>query len=150
MRLWRIGSGLYPVWSSEGARLKGGRWNHPGTPAIYASASFALAALEVLVHGNIGRVPRNSRYVRIDLPEDAPVDRIDAVDVPGWEAQPPVASCAVGDRWLRAGGALALLVPSVVTHGLDSNALINPQHAAFSRIVVSEEQPVQWDGRLGG
>ena len=36
MRLWRIGSALYPVWSAEGARLKGGRWNHPGIPAIYA------------------------------------------------------------------------------------------------------------------
>lgn len=148
MRLWRIGNGLYPVWSSDGARLKGGRWNHPGTPAIYASTSFALAVLEVLVHANIGHVPAKARYVTIDLPDDAPVDRIAVADVPGWDALPAQASRTAGDRWLHARDALLLLVPSVVTRGLDANAMINPLHAAFGRIVVGEEQPVQWDGRL--
>ena len=148
MRLWRIGNGLYPVWSGDGARLKGGRWNHPGTPAIYASASFALAVLEVLVHANIGRVPAKAGYVTIDLPDDAPVDRIAAENLPGWDAHPAQASRAFGDRWLRARDALVLLVPSVVTGGLDANAMVNPLHAAFARIAVSEEQPVRWDGRL--
>lgn len=148
MRLWRIGSGLYPVWSGDGARLKGGRWNRAGTPAIYGAASFALAVLEVLVHSNIGHVPRQARYVSIDLPDDAPIDRITAADVPDWDAHPPGVSCAFGDRWLRERAALVLLVPSVVTRGLDENAVINPLHAAFARVVVSEEQPVQWDGRL--
>lgn len=148
MRLWRIGSGLYPVWSGESARLKGGRWNLPGTQAVYASASFALAVLEVMVHANTGRVPAKARYVTIDLPEDAPVDQVAASDVPGWDVLPPRASCTFGDRWLRGQGGLVLLVPSVVTRGLDADALINPRHAAFERIVVGEEQPVQWDGRL--
>jgi hypothetical protein len=83
MRLWRIGSALHQVWSGEGARLKGGRWNQPGTLAIYAATSHASAALEILVHGNIGRVPRGFRCVTIDIPDDAPIDRVapDAVRI---------------------------------------------------------------------
>jgi RES domain-containing protein len=148
MRLWRIASALHPVWSSEGARLKGGRWNQPGTPAIYAATSYAAAALEILVHSTIGRVPRGFRYVTIDIPDDARIDRVEPDAVTGWEALPPRASCAFGDAWLRARDALVLLVPSVVTGGLDLNAVINPLHAAFDHIVVGPEQSVRWDARL--
>jgi RES domain-containing protein len=148
MRLWRIGSALHPVWSSEGARLKGGRWNQPGTPAIYAATSYASAVLEILVHGNIGRVPRGFRYVTIDIPDDARTDRVAPDAVPGWDAMPPSASCGFGEKWLRGRAALVLLVPSVVTNGLDLNALINPLHPDFARIAVGDEETVRWDARL--
>ncbi|HEY1933404.1 MAG TPA: RES domain-containing protein [Acetobacteraceae bacterium] len=148
MRLWRITSALYPVWSADGARLKGGRWNHRGSPAIYAASSYALAVLEVLVHGNIGRVPRGFRYVAIDVPDDAPTEHVDAATVRGWDATPPHASCNFGDAWLRRRDGLVLLVPSVVTHGLDTNAMVNPLHRDFDRVAVSAEQSVQWDERL--
>jgi len=148
MRLWRIASALHPVWSSEGARLKGGRWNQPGTPAIYAATSYASAVLEILVHSTIGRVPRDFRYVTIDIPDDTRVDRVEPDAVPGWETLPPRASCAFGDAWLRVREGLVLLVPSVVTGGLDLNAVVNPLHQAFDRIVAGLEQPVRWDPRL--
>jgi RES domain-containing protein len=148
MRLWRIGNRFHPVWSSDGARLKGGRWNQRGSPAAYTAESFALAVLEVLVHAGIGRVPVTARYVTADVPDDVPVDRVVAEELPGWDLQPPGGSVHFGERWLRERKGLVLLVPSVVTRGLDSNALLNPMHPDFGRIVVSEEQPVQWDGRL--
>ena len=148
MRLWRIGNALFPVWSAEGARLKGGRWNQPGTPAIYAATSFASAALETLVHANIGRVPRDARYVTIDIPDDAPVERLGAEHVPEWNAIPPGPSRIAGDAWIRARSGLVLLVPSAVTLGLDDNAVVNPLHPDFARVVVSAEAPVRWDERL--
>lgn len=148
MRLWRIASALYPVWSADGARLKGGRWNQRGTPAIYAASSYALAVLEVLVHGNVGRMPRGFRYVTIDVPDDAPTEAGAAASVPGWDAMPPRASCIFGDAWLRRRDALVLLVPSVVTRGLDSNAVVNPLHPDFGRMAISAEHEVQWDERL--
>ena len=148
MRLWRIGSALHPVWSGEGARLKGGRWNQPGTPAIYAATSYASAVLEVLVHGNIGRMPRGFRYVTIDIPADAMIDRVAPEAVPGWDGLPPRASCAFGEAWLRRREALVLLVPSVVTNGLDLHAMVNPLHPDFARIAIGEEQTVRWDLRL--
>jgi RES domain-containing protein len=148
MRLWRIASALYPVWSAEGARLRGGRWNRPGTPAIYAATSFAAAVLEVLVHANTGRVPPSFRVVIADLPDDAPIQRIAPGDVPAWDAMPPEASCRFGDAWLREASGLVLLVPSVVTGGMDLNAVVNPRHPAFARIAVGPEAPVRLAPRL--
>ena len=148
MRLWRIGSAIYPVWSSEGARLKGGRWNLPGTPAIYAATSYASAVLEVLVHANTGRIPTGLRHVVIDIPETASVETLRAEDVPGWNALPAGVSRMVGNAWLRERTALVLLVPSVITGGMDMNAIVNPLHPDFSGVAVSPETPVQWDARL--
>jgi RES domain-containing protein len=148
MRLWRIGNALYPVWSAEGARLRGGRWNRPGSPAIYAATSYASAVLETLVHANIGRLPPSFRVVAVDIPESAPIDRVPPDDVPGWDAHPPRNSCDFGDRWLRSRRGLVLLVPSVVTGGMDLNAMINPLHPQFEQIEVSGEQPVALDPRL--
>ena len=148
MRLWRIGSALHAVWSGEGVRLKGGRWNRPGTAAVYAATSYASAALEVLVHANIGRVPRSLRYVAIDIPDDARIDQVAPDAVPGWDSLPPHASCMFGDAWLRSREGLVLLVPSVITGGLDLNAVVNPLHPDFARVVAADEQPVQWDARL--
>ena len=148
MRLWRIANALYPVWSAEGARLRGGRWNRPGTPAIYAATSFASAVLEILVHANIGRVPPTFRVVAADIPDDARIDQVNPDDVPGWDALPAAASCAYGDAWLREQAGLVLLVPSVVTGGMDLNAVINPLHADFPRIAVGMGAPVRLDPRL--
>ena len=148
MRLWRIANALYPVWSGDGARLKGGRWNRPGTPAIYAATSYASAVLEILVHANIGRIAPTFRVVAADVPDTARIDHVAAADVPGWDAMPPGVSCDHGERWLQARAGLVLLVPSVVTGGMDLNAMINPMHPDFARIEVGPEQPVRLDSRL--
>ena len=55
MFVYRVASRRYAADNSEGARLNGGRWNNPGTPVIYTSASRSLAALEVIV--NNGAIP---------------------------------------------------------------------------------------------
>ncbi len=148
MRLWRLGGVGYKLWSGEGARLKGGRWNQKGTPAIYTATSFAMGVLEILVHANIGRVPRGIGYIEIDIPNGAPIERMAPEDVPGWDAHPAEASVRFGTAWLKSGHALVLLVPSAVTGGLDLNAMVNPAHPAFARISASAEQPVRLDPRL--
>ena len=52
MVIYRLGSGRYPANDGLGASLYGGRWNRKGTPVIYAAASRALCALEVLTNAN--------------------------------------------------------------------------------------------------
>src|ERR1022692_420605 len=42
MFVYRIGSSRYPANDGNGAALYGGRWNHKGTPLIYAAESRAL------------------------------------------------------------------------------------------------------------
>ena len=148
MRLWRIAGASYVVWSSEGARLYGARWNPAGLPAIYAGTSYAICMLEILVHANRGVPPARLRYVQADLPEGAAIERAEIGEVAGWNSANPGAAQAFGGAWLRSRRSLVLLVPSVVTEGLDWNAVINPLHPAFPGVVVGPELEVAWDPRL--
>jgi RES domain-containing protein len=138
------------VWGGEGARLHGGRWNPPGLPAIYAGTSFAIAALEILVHANLGRVPRSARFVEAAVPDGVPVERLDPDALPGWADADPAAAQGFGGAWLRERRSAVLLVPSAATGGLDLNAVVNPDHPGAGQIAVAEERPVAWDRRLFG
>lgn len=52
IRFWRLDAGRHAAtWNTgEGSFRVGGRWNSPGTRAIYASLDPATATLEVAVH----------------------------------------------------------------------------------------------------
>ena len=148
MRLWRIAGATHPVWSGEGARRTGARWNPAGVPVIYTGTSYAISALEILVHTNGKAPPQRFRYVHADLPGGTAVEHAEPARIPGWDSADIGAAQAYGARWLQERRSLVLIVPSVVTQGLDSNALINPAHPDFDRIVVSGEKTVAWDERL--
>ena len=55
-----------------------------------------------------------------------------------------------GQAWLRERRSALLLVPSAVTAGLDTNAVINPDHPDAAHITVTAEAPVTLDPRLFG
>jgi RES domain-containing protein len=148
MRLWRIAGASHAVWSGEGARLYGARWNPAGLPAIYAGTSYAICMLEILVHANRGVPPARLRYVQADLPEPVAIERAEMDGIAGWNSANLAAAQAYGGAWLRSRRSLVLLVPSVVTEGLDWNAVINPLHPAFADIVAGPEHDVAWDPRL--
>jgi RES domain-containing protein len=146
MRVWRIAGAAYPVWSGEGARIAGARWNPAGIPAIYTGTSYAIAALETLVH--LGGMPRRFNYVAADIPNDASIEAVDLDRARSWLSDDLSPAQAYGTLWLRERRSLVLLVPSVVTGGLDSNAVINPAHPEFALCTHSQEMPVFWDKRL--
>jgi RES domain-containing protein len=50
-----------------------------------------------------------------------------------------------GDTWLREVRTAVLRVLSVMTGGRENNILINPLHPQFSKISVSEPEPIHWD-----
>lgn len=151
MRLWRIVTGRHPIWSGEGARLFGQRWNPPGLPAIYTGTSFAICLLEVLVHANRRTPPSAARFVVADVPDDVSVENFDPALCPGWDDPHDVSAAqAFGRDWLERGRSALLIVPSVITGGRDSNAVVNPAHADAARIVVGAEMPVTLDPRLFG
>src|ERR1039457_2328738 len=87
MLIYRLGSGRYPPNDGLGASLYGGRWNHKGTPAIYAAASRALCALEVLANAN--ELAGDYIATPIELPDDL------AVTLPS-PAYPSIASRQTG------------------------------------------------------
>lgn len=151
LRLWRLVTGPHPIWSGEGARLFGQRWNPPGLAAIYTGTSFAVCLLEMLVHANRRTPPSAARYVEALVPAEVTRESFDAAAHPGWDdpLDPSVAQ-AFGKAWLKQGRSALLLVPSVLTAGHDLNAVVNPAHPDARRIVVGAERPVGLDPRLFG
>lgn len=147
MRAFRIADARHPIFDGAGARLLGGRWNSPGRDAIYASPSFALAVLEVLVHTGTGTIPKHHRYVEIDIPDRVAAEEFDPTAVPEWNAPGEIASRAFGDGWLAAARSAILIVPSVISP-YDRNIVINPAHRDFRLVSASAPKPVVWDERL--
>ncbi|MDR2837935.1 MAG: RES domain-containing protein [Azonexus sp.] len=148
MRLFRIGDTRHPLWSGQGAAIFGDRWNSPGLPVIYCARTQAGAMLEVLVHANIGHVPKHHGLVIVDLPADSRIERRPAETLPqGWDGDDLTIPRAFGDQWIREQRSLILMVPSVVSK-LDFNAVVNCSHPDFSSLKPSAIQSVAWDRRL--
>jgi RES domain-containing protein len=154
LRLWRIVTRAdYPIWSGEGARLYGARWNPAGLPAIYAGTSFAVTLLEVLVHANRGSPPSASRFVEAVVPDDVSRERFDPSLAPGWDdPDDKSVAQAFGREWIDSGRAALLIVPSVVVPSVvtvrDENVVVNPDHPDAARIDVSPEKPIALDRRF--
>lgn len=150
MRLWRLVKTKYAdtAFDGEGARLHGGRWNNPGTRAAYASDSSALAVLEILVNLKDESLLSSYSLVTATIP-DALVETLRRDALPGeWDASPVLPSVqALGDRWVRKNGSLALLVPSAIVPA-SNNALINPAHPEFARFRISAIERFNFDERL--
>jgi RES domain-containing protein len=151
VRLWRIVTGSHPIWSGDGARLFGQRWNPPGLPAIYTGSSFAVCLVEVLVHANRKTPPSAARFVEARVPDAVSREWFNPALHPGWEDPGDVAVAqSFGQAWLRQRRSALLIVPSVVTAGRDTNVVVNSDHPDAALIEVGPESPVQLDPRLFG
>lgn len=145
---FRVADRRFPLFDGTAARLLGGRWNSPGRSLIYAAETFSGALLEVLVHANLGRVPKTHALVEITIPETVAIESLTRDELPGWDGEDQIVSRAFGDRWISEGRSAVLLVPGAVTSGRERNVLISPEHADFSKITASQPQDVLWDKRL--
>jgi RES domain-containing protein len=151
LRLWRIVTGSHPIWSREGARLFGQRWNPPGLPAIYTGTSFAICLVEILVHANRKTPPTAARFVEAVVPDDVSQEIFDPALLPGWDdPRDPSIAQAFGRTWIEGRRSALLFVPSVVTAGRDTNVVVNPNHPDAARITVGPETQVALDRRLFG
>lgn len=149
LRLWRIATGQHRIWSGEGARLFGQRWNPPGLAAIYTGTSFAVCLVEVLVHANRTVPPSAARYVVADVADDVAREIFDPAAHPGWDDPLDTAVAQTfGKVWIEERRAALLFVPSIVTGGRDTNVIVNPEHPDAARISVGPETPVTFDPRL--
>jgi RES domain-containing protein len=156
MQLWRIASDT-PAFTADdmagkGAASKGGRWNHAGEHAIYASTSVSLAAWETRAHlGKAGaRLPFNRYLVRIDVPDDVWTARV-RVPTPlpvGWDAIPEATvSRSLGSTWLARSTSALFVVPSVIIEE-ENNILINPAHIDTKRLKPTKVRRFLYDPRV--
>lgn len=158
MLVWRLGKTLPGQFEAqdmtgEGAFHYGGRWNSAGRHAVYASLNPATAVLESIVH--LGRLlnPIDRYLIAIEIPDDLCNDRaagvIRAKRLPAhWNAIPHhQATVLYGDKWLKKGKQLGMLVPSAVLEE-EMNIVLNPHHPAMKRLRIRKSRPFVFDPRL--
>lgn len=145
--MYRIGSSRYPTNDGRGAAQYGGRWNHKGTPLIYAAESRALCALEILAGSR--ELANDYISIPIEVPDDIPCRVVATTELPqGWHsAEHSNGTRDLGTTWANAKETVVLVVPSAVLPR-ERNYLLNPQHRDFSRIVFREAEPFYFDERL--
>lgn len=150
VQIWRITDKNYAdsAFSGEGARLWGGRFNSPGTPAVYASGSLSLALLEILVQTNDRSNLKKKILFRVEIPAEIvhapPPDKLPKK----WNNIPVSKdSQFYGDRWISEKIYPVLRVPSVVVPQ-EYNYLINPLHNLVRKISFPDAQPLPVDPRF--
>lgn len=135
--------------SGLGAEKYGGRWNNKGTRLLYTSQSRALAKLEVAVHVNLNRIPKNYHMVTIEIPDDN-ILQFDEEKLKGknWNSNPPIEFTQIeGDKFVRDKKWLILKAPSAIVKG-DYNFLIDPLHSDFNKVKILNTEPFIFDERL--
>src|SRR3954453_5075926 len=146
--VWHLASARYGdrACDGEGARLYGGRWNHPGTAGVYCSATLSPAALEYFVHVEPDLAPPSLVAVAADLPAGLDVETLEVEALPAnWRPYPaPEKLRDLGSGWVRSARTAVLLVPSsVIPH--EMNVLLNPAHPDFAKIHVRAAEPFSFD-----
>ena len=105
---WRLCPAAFvATWDSgEGAYLAGGRWNNPGTRAVYASLDPATAILEVAVHRGFAILDTQPHgLVAFTIADPAAIHVVHPGDIPNpnWlrPGYPSAGQRAFGDDLLR-------------------------------------------------
>ncbi len=148
---WRIVKQAHAsrAFSGEGARRFGGRWNRPGTSAVYLSETLSLAALELFVH--LGPAHTHIRFVRfrVEIPDEVDIDEIAVGGLPSsWRSEPPPdETMQLGDRWISHRREALLRAPSVHVPE-DHNLLLDPLGPVADRLVIGLPRPFSLDPRL--
>jgi RES domain-containing protein len=133
----------------EGARLYGGRWNSKGNAVIYASASKALAVLELLVHVIPNLIPHDLSLITLSVPDTINIKEYKIKDLPdNWRTYPaPLQTQMLGDKCLMSKESLILKVPSVIVPS-EFNFLINPAQKDIKKIKILDKERFDFDKRL--
>ncbi len=134
--------------SGNGAAIASGRWNPVGMPALYTSLNASTAVLEVRVHAS-GFMPAAHLFlVEVNIPDDLVATAYQPRLPADWcDLRLPASTVDIGRRWLSAGKALAMKVPSVVCFA-DWNLILNPLHPDFHKVTVTRQEAFALDARL--
>lgn len=138
-RLYRAAHG--PGLDGAGGLYAAGRWHRLGRRVIYFGASPAIVVLEKLAHVDPAALPGD-----LLLGHFAGEPSVESAAEP-LAASDLLACRARGERFLEAGRACALRVPSVVLPE-ESNFLINALHPEAVKIRLVSERSFFFDERL--
>lgn len=149
MKVYRLALTQYCDASGEGAKIYGGRWNLPGTQAVYAGPSVSASILERLTIDP--ELLSADRYIRYSVMEISIADQLIFIpktnELPlGWNQIPAIrASMEYGTNLLKSG-LLCFAVPSVVDQS-SLNYVINPLSSNFN-LLKFKIYPLELDRRF--
>ena len=146
--VWRIVSAkrIANVFSGEGSRINGGRWNNKGSAVIYTSGSISLASMEILV--NLPALSLLNQYATIAVRLDQKLVEELARLPEDWDSRPPSPTTkSIGDKWIAEQRSAVLKVPNVVVPA-EFNYLLNPEHPDWKLIKIQKPELYQFDPRL--
>jgi RES domain-containing protein len=149
MLLYRIGPTLHADdLKGEGARLHGGRWNHPGIPCIYSSATRALSLLEYTCHAKKSTILRDLSFITYEAPEHL-IQQYSIGQLPGnWKIWPHAKEARdFGTNFLNDNKFLLYGLPSVVIEE-EMNYIINIRHVDAAMIKIIDIKEYAYDLRL--
>ena len=133
--------------SGEGARLKGGRWNNKGIPALYTSEHISLGLLEVLANANTIEELQSIRLMAIEVPDNLKMQTITLQQLKkSWHYDFEYTQW-LGSELLRENNAVILKYPSAVVQ-TEHNFIINPLHKDFKKIKLIDSSSFYFDERL--
>jgi RES domain-containing protein len=133
--------------SGSGARLKGGRWNQPGTAVLYTSWSVSLALLEVLANAYTLENLRQVFLINIDVPDEAPVYEIKVSQLNNQWWNDFEYTQWLGSDIIKSETPLIIKCPSAIVE-TEYNYLLNPAHNAFKKIRHKINMDFRFDERL--
>lgn len=141
---------LYDL-SGTGSKLFGGRWNSPGIPALYTSASKSLAVLESLTNTPPAILQKDFSILILEIAGKVLTDEFYEKDLPkNWKVYPaPINLAKLGDKWLLARKRLLLKVPSAVISS-EFNFIINPLHGDIKKVKITAAEKLELDARVAG
>jgi RES domain-containing protein len=145
MILWRISRHL--DLSGTGGLWLRGRWHHIGNPVVDLATSPAAALLEVCVHTAADDIPPGFTLIKVSVPDDLTIARIDRSDLPADWVTHQNFTRGVGTSWLKANASALLEVPSALVPET-INFLLNPLHPQASRCAIMGSQSYPFDSRL--
>lgn len=142
--VWRLDQNKHASsWNTgQGAFLNGGRWNRPGTRAVYCAFSAATAVLEVAVHKGFGALDAvRHTLTALQILDAASIRVVRPEEVPNanWlrPGMPSAAQQAFGDDLLNTHAFVAL--PSAVAQRSWNLIFVDTRAASAYRFLHQED-----------
>lgn len=132
--------------SGAGAKLKGGRWNLPGTALLYTSATISLCLLETLANAATLEQLQIIQLMEIELP-DVDIHEVTSARLKKEWWNDFEYTQWMGTEIIRTNTPLIVKCPSAIIEQ-ENNYLINPEHKQFNKIKLKTRKNFRFDERL--
>lgn len=133
--------------SGTGAKLYGGRWNSKGVAALYASEHISLSVLEMLVHNRFTDFTIDLNLLHLAFTDTLSIKEVKSNKLKTDWINDFDYTRFMGDQFIQAGTHAILKVPSAVIKE-EHNFIMNPLHADFKKIKITQTVSFSTDKRL--